>query len=412
MRVLFVNQYYWPDSAATAQLLADLGAQLVEAGHEVHVLCARGVYAEGSRAGGRLPLRERHEGVEIHRVPTTSFAKRTPAGRLIDYMSCHVGIGVATLAAARRFDVVVTLTTPPLIGIYATLASVRSRSRHVCWVMDLHPDCEFELGLMDRRAWGPRLLDALNGLHFRRAAVDVVLGGQMGARLVEKGVPPERIRVIPNWADLGGEAEHPAAGSFREELGIGDEFVVMYSGNAGLLHSFDAICAAMAALRDDPRFVFLFVGGGGRLAEIRAFVQEQGLERVHFQPYQPRERLADSLAAGDCHLISLRNGMAGVAVPSKLYGIMAAARPTVFVGPADSETADSIREADCGYVVDPDDADSLVRVLREMAGDAELCRRMGENALDAHRRLYTAEVCGAQWRTLLEAVAAGETGGE
>lgn len=403
MKILFINQYYWPDYAATSQMLADLAEHLAAAGHEVTVLCSRGKYDDGSGMVRPLPRRETHHGVHIRRLAATGFGKRGTLGRVFDYASFHLLIGLNTLLTAGRHDLIVTLTTPPLVGVYATLVKALRRRRHVCWVMDLHPDCEFELGLFKRTSLLPRLLDALNGLHFRKADACVVLGRSMASRLEAKGVAPERLHEIPVW----GHDLRPAPGidgPLRRQLGLEGRCVVMYSGNAGLAHTFDAICEAARQLAGDERFVFLFVGGGRRLEEVRAFQQQHALANVRIMPYFPREQLEQSLALGDVHLVSLRPGMAGVAVPSKLYGIMAAGRPAVFVGPEDSETADAIRRAQCGKVIAPDDAAGLVAALRELADDPAGRERLGQRGRTAFEQWYSPSVCCEQWRALLDRV--------
>jgi len=267
----------------------------------------------------------------------------------------------------------------------------------VCWVMDLHPDVEFELGVFNRRSLVPRLLDKLNGFHLRMADRCVVLGSHMGDRLFAKNVALERITPIAVWGheiELEDEPQAVDASS--------DRITVMYSGNAGLAHTFDAICQAALALSDDARFEFLFVGGGRRMSEVREFQQRHSLNNIRITAYVPRNQLGRSLKLGDVHLISLRDGMAGAAVPSKLYGIMAACRPVAFLGPESCETADAIREAQCGVALSTDDAAGLVEFLQRIANNPDLRRQLGENARKAFEEHYQPSVCCEQWRPLLE----------
>jgi len=405
MKLLLINQYYWPDYAATAQMMVDLAERLTEAGHEVHVLASRGKYDDGSGADTRLPRREIHNGVHIHRITATGFGKKRMIGRVLDYLSFHLLIGLRTLLTGWRYDAVITLTTPPLVGIYATPLRWLRLTRHVCWVMDLHPDLEFELGLFDRRKPLPRLLDWLNGMHFRHADRCVVLGSHMADRLRDKGVRDDQLVTIPVWGhDLPTEPPSREANPLRAELGLGDKFVVMYSGNAGIIHQFDEVCEAARQLRGDDRIVFLFVGSGRRMAEIEAYRDEHELSNIITRGYFPRERLAQSLTLGDVHLITLRDGMAGVAVPCKQYGIMAAGRPAIFIGPAACETAETLRDYECGEAVVSGDADRLVAVLRELQSDVDRRERMGVAARAAFERTFNAQTCVEQWRHLIEAM--------
>src|SRR5690606_28079998 len=297
MKLLFINQYYWPDTAATAQVLADLCERLARAGHDVHVFCSRGQYQPGSGRSGNLPRSETHNGVQIHRIAATGFAKRGRFGRLLDYLSFHALIGLKTLTAGWRYDTIVTLTTPPLVGIYATPIALLSRTRHVCWVMDLHPDLEFDLGLFSRFNPAARLALWLNNVHLRRADACVVLGPHMKRRLLDKRVPAGRLHEIAMWG-LDLPPDSPPS-PLRDQLGLAGKIVVMYSGNAGVIHTFDDICAAMRELDSDGRIAFVFVGGGRRMDQIKAFAQEHALRNTHFVNYVPRDELAGTLRLGD-----------------------------------------------------------------------------------------------------------------
>ena len=405
MKLLFINQYYWPDMAATAQMLTDLCEHLARAGHEVSVLCSRGGYDPATGAKTRQPRRERRRGVVIHRVAATGFAKRSVIGRIFDYLSFHVSVGLRTLLTAKRHDVLVTLTTPPLVGLHATIARLFCRTKHVCWVMDLHPDCEFELGLFNRGSLLPRGLDYLNGMHFRRADACVVLGPYMAERLRRKRVGPAKLHTIDLWGhDVQEAAPGASSPSLRDQWDLAEKFVVMYSGNAGLIHTFDAVLEAARRLRDDDRFAFLFVGGGRRMSEVEAFKQQHGLANIRIRPYCPRQQLAESLALGDVHLVTLREGMAGVALPSKIYGILAAGRPALFIGPEASEPAETIVEHDCGRVLNVDDVEGLTRALDELARDGVERDRLGRNARRAFEDHYRAAMGCEKWRQLLESL--------
>ncbi len=412
MRILFVNQYYWPDLAATAQQMSDLAEHLAARGHDVTVLCSRGQYADGS--GTRTPRRQVHEGVHIRRLSAPGFGKSGRFGRVIDYAGFHLLTGLWMLLFGWRHRVIVTLTTPPLIGLYATLAKwlTLGRTRHVCWVMDLHPDIEFELGMWSRRHPLYATFGFLNDLHLRKANAVVALGPCMAERLRRKGIAGDRVQTISVW-NRAGEVEPmaPDASTLRNDNGLSDRFVVMYSGNAGIIHHFDAVCEAMRRLDGDERVRFLFVGSGRRLAEIRGYVDEHQLGNFICLPYQPREMLGQSLAAGDVHLVTMRPRMQGTAVPCKTYGIMAAGRPVIFVGPADADTAVQVREADMGFVLDVDDADGLVAAIRKLADDPALVRRLGDNARSRFLEHFEKDVCCRRWADLLEGHSADHRGG-
>jgi len=407
-RLLFVNQFYWPDVASTGQHLTDLCEVLAARGHTVRVVCSRGGYQDGR---GAAPRFETNNGVEIVRVDAARGGKNVPLWRrALGYVSFHWKV-VWALFDAPRPDVVVTLTTPPLLGVWGRVLQLVRRTKHVHWVMDLHPDAEFELGLVKRTSLLGRTLAFLCAHPMRCADVNVVLGPYQGARVRAHGVDAQRIREIPVWssADEVSPLDH-RFNPLRREFGWSERFVVLYSGNAGLVHRFDELLEAARLLRTRaPRVLFAFVGGGPRTASIQAFVREHALTNVEFNGYVPREALRHSLPAGDVHFVSLEPAQTGVAVPGKLYGIFAAGRPVLFVGAAACESADAIRAAGAGSAFEPGSGAALADEIERLANDAaqggrELAR-LGANSRAAFLELYERDVCCEQWAQLLEEIA-------
>jgi glycosyltransferase involved in cell wall biosynthesis len=393
-RVLFINQYYWPDHASTAQHLTDLAESLAARGYEVHVLCARGRYVPGT---SRPPASELHNAVRIHRVPATSLGRRSTLARMTDYLSFYAR-ALARALMLPRFDAVVTLTTPPIIGLIGTILRRLKGSRHVYWSMDLHPDASLALGRMSRDHPVVAALAWLSDAVYRRADRVVVLGPYMAGRIAAKGVRPDRIAEIPVWSRRDEIYPLPRSGHpLRAQLGLADRFVAMYSGNLGLAHSFEEIVGAARRLRDRPEIVFLVVGDGPRLAEVREARRAEGLENIRFLDYFPREQLHASLSVADVHLISLRREMVGIAVPGKLYGAMASGRPTLFVGPERCESADAVRQAGCGLTISLGDADALVAGLTRLADDPDLAAQMGRRGREAFLARHERTPCCALW---------------
>ncbi len=397
-RILFVNQYYWPDHASTAQHLTDLAESLSAREFECHVLCAQSRYGTGEQA---RPAYEVHEGVHIHRVAATSLGRKSTLNRMIDYLSFYAR---AVLKAARmpRFDVVVTLTTPPIIGLIGTLLRRIKGTSHVYWSMDLHPDASLALRRMSPRNPVVRGLAWLSDFVYRQADRVVVLGPYMGDRVRIKRVRQDRIVTIPVWSRR--DQVYPVdreLNPLRASLGLNGKFVAMYSGNLGLAHSFDEFLEAARRLRDREDIVFLFVGAGPRVEEVRSACDREGLTNVRLLDYVSRDNLHQSLSVADVHLISMRPEMTGIVVPGKLYGIMAAGRPALFVGPSHCESADTIRRAGCGFTVAPGDAEGVVSALTTLAADLNLAHQMGQkgrlNFLATHER----NLCCYQWLELV-----------
>jgi glycosyltransferase involved in cell wall biosynthesis len=377
--VLFLNRVYPPDRAATGHMLADLARGLVRRGWRVSVVVANTTAA---------PSRETLDGVEVHRVAGLPFTRASALRRALAYLSLYPGLFWRAWRIAD-VDVVVTKTDPPLVQLLGALLPRPA----VHWAQDIYPELAVELGVLKPGMAAP--LRALSTWCLRRHRTVVAIGRCMAERLAVRGLDRACIAVVPNWADT--ERVRPIdAGGFRAEHGLHGP-VVMYSGNLGLAHPFGAMLDAAAAL---PEATIVFVGDGPRLGWVRDQVQRRGLANVRFLPFQPLERLAESLSAADLHLASMEPHLAGLVVPSKVYGILAAGRPCLFLGPADSEAARLIAAHGCGEVLAPDaDLAASIRAWlddparREEAGNrARAAAEAGglPAALDAFDRLLTA----------------------
>lgn len=402
-RFQFLNQHYWPETASTGQHLTDLAEYLVQQGHEVRVRCARSVDAEGLPAARR----ETRNGVAIERVGASRFGRGKATGRVADYASFHALAG-PSLLLDRWADVVITLTTPPMLGLWGSLAQRLGGAKHVCFLMDHHPDAEFESGMLDRSSFLGRALETIYGWTLRSAWHNVALGPYQAQRVLDRGVPDERVSLVPiwSWADEITTTDDQRA-SLRAELGWSEHFVLLYSGNAGHVHRFDELLEAMRILESErPEVRLAFVGGGPRRAEIERFVDQHALSNVSFHPSQPRERVGALLRAADAHVTTLRAEQVGVSVPGKLYGQLASGRPVLFVGPERCESADDLRASRAGRVIGIGDVDGLVAAVRELVEDDSLRRRLGAQGrrwfLEHRERNVSCEA----WLDLLEEVCA------
>ena len=401
--LLFINQHYRPDLAATGQLLSDLAEYLVGHGYRVEVLCARGRYQSGRL---KSPATERLGGVRVRRFWTPGAGRRRNVGRMADYLAFSAQVA-GRMLFGRRPTLIVTLTTPPLLPALTGLIKRLRSVPFAIWSMDLHPEAEVAAGMIDRTGAAGRILSAAADVAYREADFVVVLGECMHRLVSARSVPDDRLHTIPVWSRR--EDVQPVAreqNPLARELSVSSgEFVVMYSGNAGIVHDFDAFLQAARMLQADGRVRYLFVGDGPRRAEIEAFALENGLTGLTYHDYFPRDRLSDSLSLGDVHFVSLRPEFEGIAVPAKLYGIMAAARPVIFLGPSSSSTARTILEAGCGAVVDPacekDPGARIAAILEDWRNDPEERAAMGARGRALFEDRYERETCCEAWLDLL-----------
>ena len=404
-RLIFVNRFFFPDHSATSQILSDLAFDLTGAGRTVHVVTSRQIYDDAKAA---LPTDEIVNGVHVHRVASTRFGRSALFGRALDYLSFYRSVGrYLTELAPQGGDVIIAKTDPPLVAVVAMAAARRNGARLINWLQDIYPETAVVLGVPLLRGPVAAGFAALRDRTLRQAAATVVAGELMGRVAASHGAPPPTIHVIPNWCD----DEHikpvtPAANPLRQAWGLADKFVFGYSGNLGRAHEFSTVLAAAERLRADPRFVFLMIGGGTRVAELHGIVWERRLDSsFRFMPYQERDQLPYSLGVPDAHWLSLDPRLEGLIVPSKFYGIAAAGKPIVIIADKDGELSRLVRQHDCGFVIAPGDVDTLLRALQQMAREPETVAQMGARAremLDAH---FTRRQGLARWRELLDGLA-------
>ena len=377
IRVCYFNRSYWPDTGATGQLLTELAEDLV-ATHGFDVTVVAG-YPLGDTMGGagRPRSREIRNGVRIVRASGTTFTPGRFVGRACNYVTYFLS-ALWTALWLPRPDVAVALTDPPIIG----LAALAARPRHgmIFYCQDIFPEVAALLADFHSPVINS-ILDRLNRFLLRRARRIIALGDTMASRLIEgKGADPKRITVIANWADTAAIVPSEKNNPFAAAHDLVDRFVVLHAGNIGMSQNLDVIVDAAERLRGRPEILVLFIGDGNRRTALEAMVAARGLGNVRFLPFQPRDQLRWTYASSDLCLVSLKPGLAGYIVPSKLYPILAAGRPYVAAVEGSSEVAALTARHECGVVVTPGDAAALAEQILLLAADAGRRAVMGANA--------------------------------
>jgi hypothetical protein len=389
MALIFINRFYWPDEPATAQLLTDLAEGLAGTGERVTVITSHNGRAE-------IPGDERHRDVHILRVRSTRWGRKNLAGRALDFIAFSLGALVRLARIALPGDTVIVMTDPPLLAILATPLARWRRARVVHWVQDIYP----ELAMALAGAKWLRILRPLRDRAWRRAVACVVPGDDMAAYLAGRGV--KKIAMIPNWAPAGLTPMPPgAADALRDAWGLRGKFVAAYSGNLGRAHDLMPLLDTAAALPAETNIVFVFIGDGAQRDALEAAAQKRGLHHVRFFPAQPRTQLAETLALGDVHFVTLRPGCEPLVFPSKLHGIAAIGRPVLFVGPRDCALAQLIAGRGMGAVFSREETALLAETIRSLQGDPARQQAWSEAAEGFHRETGGVERAVADWRKLL-----------
>lgn len=400
-RVFFFNRYYFPDISATSQILTDLAEYLARNGFEVIVITSRQTYEDPA---AMLAPFESHEGVQIRRLTTPSFGRRTIIGRLADYIGFYAGALIVGLRLVKRGNIVIAKTDPPLLSVIVAMVALARKARLMNWLQDVFPEIAQLLGMRGLGGAVGTGLKRLRNWTLRGARCSVVIGERMREFVYEQTNGDAVISIIQNWANE--EEITPIQHSrnpMRRNWDVNDYFVVGYSGNLGRAHEIKTLLIAAEELRHS-KVRFVISGGGALLKELMVESDARLLTNFLFKPYQPRSKLAESLSASDVHLVILRPELEGLIVPSKIYGIMAAGRPVIFVGAATGEIAKIIQSYECGLQIDVGDGIGLANAIRRLASSAGERVRMGQNARDAavgplaHGRAFS------DWEVLLHQI--------
>jgi colanic acid biosynthesis glycosyl transferase WcaI len=375
VHVCFFNRSYWPDVSATGQLLTELAEDLVR----LHSWDVTVVAGYPLRSDASLPSSEWHNGVHIVRASGTTLDPQPFIGRATNYISYFASAVVKGLAI-RKPDVVVALTDPPIVGLAALAAASKAHAPFVFLCEDIFPEVATLLEDFHSEVVNAALTE-VNRFLVRKATRIVALGETMKRRLVEgKGADPSKVTVIHNWADCRVVAPGPRDNPFARQHELVDRFVVLHAGNIGLSQDLEILLHAAGQLRDRPDVVFVFVGDGAKKKDLQDIAGRRDLRNVMFLPFQPREMMDQSYATADVSLVSLKRGLAGVIVPSKIYNVLASGRPCIAAVEQDSEVADIINRHDCGFVIAPGDASALRTRTLDLSDDRERAIAMGARA--------------------------------
>lgn len=392
-RLVIFTQVFIPDPASVGQHIADVAFEMARRGYKVRVYTASRGYDDPSV---KYPRREMINGVDVFRLPFSSFGKSSILTRIFgttSFMTQAIFRGILMQNLAG----ILFSTSPPLIGIAATIVRMFRGVPLAYWAMDLNPDQLLALNKIPRGGLVARALEAGNRLILQNATLVVALDRFMAERLKPRARLSDKMVVIPPWPHEDSVETVPHEGNpFRQLHNIDDKFVVMYSGNHSPSNPLTTLLEAAVQLRDDPKIRFAFVGGGVGKKAVEDFIAERKLTNCLSLPYQPLADLRYSLSAADLHVVSLGNEMVGIIHPCKVYGAMAVARPVLFLGPAPSHIADLVDEHGFGVHHAHGDVGGVVRSIRRLA---ELPREsldvMGREGEQVLRRSLSQEIlCG------------------
>ncbi|MGQ0627848.1 MAG: glycosyltransferase family 4 protein [Phycisphaerales bacterium] len=391
---LVISQVYVPDPASVGQHVADAAAAMAARGYRVVVYASANGYDDPSKT---YPSRETLHGVDVRRLPFSSFGKKSIAVRLMAQWLFLIQAMLHGLFTRNLAGIMVS-TSPPFCGFAGAVLSVLRGVPVKYWLMDLNPDQMIAMKMIGERSLPARVFDFFNRMILRRASDIVMLDRFMLERVKRKGVDVEaKTAIMPPWPHEDELQRIPhAENPFRRTHNLEGKFVVMYSGNHSPANPLKTLLDAAERLQDDPRLVFMCIGGGGGKKEVEERVA-RGIKNIVSLPYQPLSEIKYSLSAADVHVVSIGDSVVGIVHPCKVYGAMAVSRAILLLGPNPCHVSDLIDHDRIGWHINHGDVDNAVRVLREIANTSpDDLRAMGERAAGVvANRLSKNRLCGA-----------------
>lgn len=372
MHILLLNEYYPPDTSATAKMAAQVAETLAQA-HRVTVVAGRPSYDPDEFYPYALLRKEIRNNVTVERVGSSAFPRSDMRKRVSNYLS-YLALAVPR-ATALQADVVLAMTDPPVAGIAGAFVARMTRRPFVYNIRDLYPEMAVTGDIVKRNAWTERW-EKMHRRALQTASRVIVLGDDMRDRVLSKGIAPERVRVVRDGASIPTAAPDPIDPCVQE-IRCGFPFVVLHAGNLGFYGAWTTLVEAAKILHNEDNG-FVFVGDGANRAALEA--EANGLNNVRFLDFRPPEQIPHVMMAGDLHIITVRRGLEGVVVPSKLYSTLAAGRPVLVVASPKCDAARIVGDSGCGFVADPDDPNAVAAAIRAARDNPASLADMGRRA--------------------------------
>ncbi|MEP0805751.1 MAG: glycosyltransferase family 4 protein [Chloroflexota bacterium] len=406
MHILIMGQHYAPEEVSGAVLARELAEGLLKHGHQVTFVTAAPSYPHGKVFEGYRNVflaREELNGVNVIRIWSYISPSKSFWARILNYGTFSLMALMGGLAAGRA-DVLMSASPPLPLGLSAWLVS---RIRRIPWLLrveDLYPQTAVNAGVL-RNRFVIRFFEWMEKFIYRKASHISLISESFRQNLLAKGISPSKLSVLPVWADPDFIRPLPKENGFRRVHSLEGKFALLYSGNIGHTSALEDVIEAACLLRHEAEIVFLIIGDGVKKAALQERSLRCGLENVLFLPYQPRERYLEALAAADVCLATLNSAASHTSLPSKIFTIMAAARPILVVADAASEMAAVVQREKCGVVVPPAQSALLAETVKELRDRSGELTEWGRNGRAALEERYSREACLDAYDAMFRALA-------
>lgn len=406
MRILIYSYNYHPEPIGIAPLMTELAEGLAARGHDVHVLTGmpnypqRRIYEEYR---GKFYDTRVENGVTVHRCYVWIRPKPGLVARMI------LDASFAATSFLRGFGRwqpdVILLTVPPLpVSVPAALLGWLNRCPVVLNLQDILPEAAVHVGLI-RNKLAIRVFEWLERFSYRTAHTISVITDGFVENLTRKGIPQDKMAVIPNWVDVNFIRPLPREGNaFRAAHGLENKFVVMYSGNIALTQGLETVIDTAERVKDTPDIHFVIVGEEDALHALHKRCEKKNLNNVLLLPFQPRHELPEMLAAADVGLIVQKRNVVSFNMPSKTQVLLASGRPIIASVPPQGTAAHAIARSRAGLVVKPQSPYHLAEAIKMLYRNPEEAKALGEQGRRHAMDCYSFERALDRYEALFERV--------
>lgn len=379
MRILFISLGYHPEIGGNTIIASRVTADLAEMGHEVHVVTGfpyHGLAAPIPEYRGRYFMREMYKGVHVHRAFNYTSTSKSIVAKILNQFS-FVFSSILSAMAAPKPDVIFVMSPPLLLGATGFVVSMLRRVPFIYNAQDIHPQCLIDVGFLKKKS-SIKFWEAVEGFVYRRAfRIVCICDAARNFLQAVKKVPASKLDVLENFTDTEHVKVLPRENRFREKHGLSGKFVVLSAGTMSMTQDLDVALDAAALLRDEKDIHFLIVGGGTQRDRIAGRLAEMSLPNVTMLPFQPEDEMPEMMAAADLCLVNTKKAVTIVSMPSKIFGIISAARPILATVAENSAAADYIKKAGCGLVAEPENPEKMKEAVLYFYRNPEEARQMG-----------------------------------
>lgn len=408
MRVLIMTDSYPPEIRSASHLMLELSEDLAKLGHEVTVLTCLPRYnltEMPQKYRRKFFIREDVNDITVIRVAPPPIHQVGPILRSIGQISLPFIFLLAGLLAKRQ-DILITYSPPLTLGLSSYFLGKRWKAPFIFNAQDIFPQNVIDLGILRNKL----IIMSLRRLEkfIYKEAQFITVHSKGNRDYILSGLKdPDKVVVIPNWVDTDVLRPANRYNRFRKDNGLEKNFVVLFAGVMGYAQDLETVIEAANLLRDNENILFLLVGEGVEKEKLVKKAVALNLDNVRFLPFVSREDYPELLSASDCCLVTLKKAMQTPVVPGKLLGIMAGGRPVVASLPLDGDAPEIIKEAGCGYCLEPEEPELLSQAILRLYENPSMAEELGSNGREYAQRHFSRRLCTEKYNALIEQACEG-----